>query len=117
MSQTTKDSKAFIAGTNLEAFRRVKLSTNSGTQVEYALAGEAFIGVTALQANAGERVTIDLKTTGRTFKLVAAGAITAGANIYGAIDGQVSTTVSGAIIGRALEAATSALEVIEVLFI
>lgn len=117
MSQTTRDSKAFIAGTNLEAYRRVKLSTNSGTQVEYALAGEAFIGVTATQANAGEQVSVDLKTTCRTFKLVAAGAINAGANIYGAIDGQVSAAVSGAIIGKALEPATSALEVIEVLFI
>lgn len=117
MSQTTRDSKAFIAGTNLEAFRRVKLSTGSGTQVEYALAGEAFIGITAVQANAGERVAVDLKTTCRTFKLTAAGAITAGANIYGAIDGQVSAAVSGSIIGKALEPATSALEIIEVLFI
>ncbi|MFA4905049.1 MAG: capsid cement protein [Candidatus Margulisiibacteriota bacterium] len=117
MSQTTKDTKTFIAGTNLEAYRRVKLSANSGTQVEYAIAGEAFIGVTAAQANSGEHVAVDLKTTGRTFKLMAAGAINPGANIYGAVDGQISAAVSGPIIGKALEPATAALEVIEVLFI
>lgn len=117
MSQTSINSKAFIAGEELEPYRRVKLSTNSGTQVEYADAGEAFIGITAAKALLGERVTVDLKSTARTFKTVAAGVIVAGGNIYGAIDGQVSATVSGAIIGKALEAAGSAQEVIEALFV
>jgi len=47
MSQFNIGSKAFVAGEALEAYRRVKLSTGSGTQVEYADAGDAFIGITA----------------------------------------------------------------------
>lgn len=39
MSQFNIGSKAFVAGEELEAYRRVKLSTGSGSQVEYADAG------------------------------------------------------------------------------
>jgi len=42
MSQFNIGSKAFTAGEAMEAYRRVKLSTGSGTQVEYADAGDAF---------------------------------------------------------------------------
>lgn len=113
MSQENLGAKAFIAGEDLEAFRRVKLSTGSGTQVEYADAGEAFIGITAAKVSQNDFVTVNLKTTGRTFKLVAAGAISAGGDFYGANDGKISATVSGSIIGKALEASASDLEVVE----
>ena len=113
MSQENLGAKAFVAGEDLEAYRRVKLSTGSGTQVEYADAGEAFIGFTASKVASGDFVTVNLKTSGRTFKMVAGGAITVGANFYGADDGKISATVSGSIIGKALEASAADLEVIE----
>lgn len=116
MSQFNIGSKAFVAGEDLEAYRRVKLSAGSGSQVEYADAGEACIGITAAKAAQGEHVSVDLKTTGRTFKMVAAGAITVGGNFYGANDGKISAVVNGSIIGKALDVATSDLEVIEGLF-
>jgi len=116
MSQFNIGSKAFVAGEALEAYRRVKLSTGSGSQVEYADAGEACIGITAAKAAQGEHISVDLKTTGRTFKMVAAGAISVGGNFYGANDGKISAVVSGSIAGKVLEAATSDEEVIEGLF-
>ncbi len=113
MSQFNIGSKAFVAGEALEAYRRVKLSAGSGTQVEYADAGEASIGFTAVAVAVNEMVSVDLKTTGRTFKVVANGAIAVGGNFYGANDGKVSVTVSGSIQGRVLEAPASDGEVIE----
>ena len=117
MSQFNIGSKAFLAGEALEPYRRVKLSAGSGTQVEYADAGEAFIGFTAAKAAQGEMVSIDLKTRGRTFKATAAGAVTAGADYYGAIDGKISATVSGSIQGKVLEATSADGEIIEALVI
>lgn len=113
MSQFNIGSKAFTAGEDLEAYRRVKLSAGSGTQVEYADAGEAFIGFTAAKAVSGEMVSVDLKTSGRTFKVTAAGAIAVGGSFYGAADGKVSATVSGSIQGVVLEATGSDGEIVE----
>ncbi len=117
MSQENLGAKAFVAGEDLESFRRVKLSAGSGSQVEYADAGESFIGITAAKAVQNDFVTVNLKTTGRTFKMVADGAISAGGDFYGANDGKISATVSGSIIGKALEAPASDLEVIEGLLV
>jgi hypothetical protein len=117
MSQFNIGSKAFIAGENLEPFRRVKLSAGSGTQVEYADAGEAFIGFTAAKALQGEMVSVDLKTTGRTYKVEANGAIAVGGSFYGGNDGKVSATVNGSIQGKVLEAAASDGEIIEGLLV
>ena len=117
MSQFNIGSKAFVAGEALEAYRRVKLSVGSGSQVEYADAGDAFIGITAAVANQGEMVSVDLKTTGRTFKMVAGGVIAVGGNFYGALDGKVSATVNGPVQGRVLEAAASDGEIVEVILV
>ena len=113
MSQFNIGSKAFVAGEDLEAYRRVKLSAGSGTQVEYADAGEDFIGFTAAKAISGEMVSVDLKTTGRTFKVTAAGIIAVGGSFYGAADGKVSAVVSGSIQGIVLEGADSDGEIVE----
>lgn len=117
MSQENIGIKAFVAGENLEAYRRVKLSIGSGTQVEYADAGDAFIGFTAAAANLGEMVSAVLKHTGRTFKVTANGVIAVGGNFYGALDGKVSATVSGPIQGRVLEAAASDGEIVEAILL
>lgn len=113
MSQENLGAKAFIAGEDLEAYRRVKLTTGNPEQVEYADAGEDFIGITAAKALEDDFVTVNLKTSGRTFKLVAADVISGTGNFYGADDGKIASAVSGDIIGKALEAAASNLEVIE----
>ncbi len=113
MSQFNIGSKAFTAGEDLEAYRRVKLGAGSGTQVVYADAGEAFIGFSAANAVSGEMVSVDLKTSGRTFKVTAAGAIAVGGSFYGAADGKISATVSGSIQGVVLEATAADAEIVE----
>lgn len=116
MSQENVGIKAFTAGEALAAFRRVKLSAGSGTQVEYADAGEEFIGITAAAAASGDSVSVIMRSASRTNKAVAAEVLAAGAVIYGANDGKVQDTVSGTAQGIALEAATADGEVIEVYF-
>jgi hypothetical protein len=113
MSQFNIGIKAFTAGEALEPYRRVKLSAGSGSQVEYADAGEDFIGFTAAKAAQGESVSVELKSRGRTFKMTAAGVISAGGSFYGAIDGKISATVSGSIQGKVLEASASDGEIVE----
>ncbi len=110
MSQENLGSKSFVAGTDLEAYRRVKLSSGN---VVYADAGEEFIGVTARKALSGEFVAINLRSASRTYKMVANGAITAGVTIYGALGGKVSASASGVAQGVALEAATADGDIIE----
>lgn len=117
MSQYTIGSKAFTAGEDLEAYRRVKLSAGSGSQVEYADAGEACIGITAAKAKQGEHVTVDLKTRGRTFKMTIADAVPAGGDIYAADEGKVMGAGAGVPIGKSLEESTSDMEIIEGLFV
>ncbi|MFA5143970.1 MAG: hypothetical protein WC522_07405 [Candidatus Omnitrophota bacterium] len=113
MSQFNIGSKAFTAGVVLEPYRRVKLSTGSGSQVEYAGAGEDFIGFTAAKADQGASVSVDLRTSGRTFKMTAAGIIAAGGVFYGAADGKISATVSGSIQGKVLEGSGADGEIVE----
>jgi len=115
MSQQMEDNiKTFLAGADLEAYRRVKLNAGSGEAVVYAGDEEAFIGITQTKVLSGERVPVALKTTGRTFKAVAASAISAGASFYGAANGKIEGAGTVAQ-GRALEAATADGDVIEVL--
>lgn len=117
MSQENLGSKAFTAGEDLEVYRRVKLSSGSGTQVEYADAGEDFIGITAAKVVSGDFVTVNLKTSGRTFKTEAVESFSVGAALYGADDGKVKDTAEGSVIGTALEACVGGDgEVVEVVF-
>lgn len=116
MSQQNESGlKAFTATEALEAYRRVKLTTSSGTAVEYADAGEEFIGITQNAVAIGEMVTVALRSAARTYKAVAAGVVAVGAAIYGAADGKVDDAVSGTAQGTALEAATADGDVIEIL--
>lgn len=112
MSQENLGVKTFIAGADLEAYRRVKLSSGN---VVYAGAGESFIGVTTHKAANGTPVSVAFRSADRSYKLVAAGAVTAGAVIYGAANGKVDDAASGTAQGTALEAATADGDVIECL--
>jgi len=115
MSQRNTSVKTFTATSAVEAYRRVKLTTSSGTAVEYAGAGEEFIGITAAAAAAGDMVAVILRSAAQTYKAVAAGAVAVGAAIYGAPNGKVDDAVSGTAQGTALEAATADGDVIEIL--
>ena len=100
MSQYTEKIKTFTATEALEPFRRVKLTSGSGTAVEYADAGEDFIGVTEASAAITADVAVRLRGTWTTFKMEAAGAVAVGASIYGAADGKVDDAASGSIIAE-----------------
>lgn len=111
--QENLGNKGFVAGEALEAYRRVKLSSDT---VVYADAGEAFIGVTTEKKASGEIINVALKGSGRTFKIEAGEAFASGAVLYGGNDGKVQDTASGTAQGTALEAAAAAEEIVEVCF-
>ena len=107
--------KTFTAGAALEAARRVKLSSGSGTQVEYAAFNEDYVGVTLKKAANGGPIAVALKRAySGTVEITASAAIAAGATIYGAADGKVSEVSSATDkYGKALEAASGDGAVIE----
>lgn len=114
MSQENIGTKTYRAAEALAAYRRVKLDASG--DVVYADAGEAFIGVTTQAVADGELVAVALRSASRTYKAVAAEAFALGAVLYGANDGKVQDTANGTAQGSALEAATAAGDIVEVLF-
>lgn len=107
-------SRSFEAGGAIGRHLRVTLTAG-----QLALAG---IGVRELGTveeaafAAGDRRAVRLRTAQGTTKMVAAGAITAGADVYTAANGLVNVSAAGAyLVGTALEAAGAAGDVIEVL--
>lgn len=117
--QTNSGIKAFTAGVGgVVAHELVKLS--SGTVVSNtATSTDVPIGVTLYAAAAGAPVAVQLINVGGTVEIVAAGAISAGAAVYAAADGEVQAlpTANGTyrMIGIALDAATTDQDVIEIL--
>ncbi len=101
---------SFEAGEDVVAFRRVRYS--SGTVI-YSDAGEAWIGITEQAKDSGEQVSVRLRTAAGTLKIMAAGAFSAGAQLYGAADGKVDDVATGQIFGMALGAATADGDIIE----
>jgi len=119
MSQTTENPKPFLATEVLAAHRRVKLTAASGSYVEYADQADSssFIGTTIAAAAAiGDTVGVSLKKAARTEKATAADTFAVGAVLYAANDGKVSDSASGNPIGTALEAATAAGDIVEVIY-
>lgn len=106
--------KTFTAGEALAAYTRVRLSAASGTSVVYADATEEFIGVTEAAAAINESVAVKLWPGAGTFKIVAAGAVAAGAAVYTADDGEVNDVALGKSIGRALSTTTADQGILEV---
>jgi hypothetical protein len=107
--------KTFTASEALERARRVLLSSGYGDKVEYADGADDYVGVTLDAAASGDPVAVKLKRAAQgTVEVEAAGAITAGATIYGATDGKVSASSTGTDkFGKALEAASGSGAVIE----
>ena len=100
--------KTFTAGEDLEARRRVKikaLTTTTPPEVEYADAGEDWIGVTEYAVLNGEQVAVKLNNASGTFEIecVVVSEIARGTVLYGAADGKVSDASSGTAQGIAME--------------
>lgn len=114
----TEGNLTFTANVALAKGERVKVkagSTTSPIEVEKAGAGESFIGTVERPAAAGALVTVKPRNVVGTHEMVADGAISAGASIYGAAAGKISATANGAPVGQAIEAATADGDIIEVL--
>lgn len=107
--------RSFPAGsTAIPQFSRVILS--AGVLVE-AGEGDVELGTVEYQQFATNFLVdlpVRLRTAEGTAKMVAAGAITSGAAVYGAASGQVTATPNKNFIGFALCAASGANSVIEV---
>lgn len=108
--------KAWACAAAIAKNLRVKLDVNGKLAVCGAGAADDDLG-TMENATfaAGDIGTVNLRTAQGTMLMVASGAITAGKPVYGDAGGKVSATVSGQILGYALEAATANNDVIEVL--
>jgi len=104
----------FIAGAAIGRFLRVKLSSG-----KLAAAGIADKEIGTLEEDAtGDLhvVRVRLRTATGTRKMIAAAAITAGADCFTAAAGKVSVSASTAfLLGSALEAAAADGDIIEVL--
>ncbi|MGB0714263.1 MAG: capsid cement protein [Phycisphaerae bacterium] len=109
--------RTFRASAAIGRYLRVKMTAG-----KVALAGvgatdePAELGTMEMAAFAAdELVSVRLRNAPGTVKMVASGAITQGAAVFGAAAGKISASTSGAAIGRALEAASADGDVIEVL--
>ena len=105
--------KSFEAGAAIGANLRVVLS--SGV-LAAAGATDSELG-TLLDASfaSGDMRTVRLTSAQGTTKMVAAGAISLNADVWGAASGKINDVANGNYIGKALEAATADGDVIEVL--
>ena len=107
--------KAFTAGGALGIFTLVKLT--SGV-LSLAALGEEFIGVLMQEAfAAGDVCNVRLRSGSGTCKMKASGAFSQGAVVYGRASGLIDdiSTTSAIRAGIALEAATAANDIVEVL--
>ena len=110
--------KTFVASAVIAQNLRVMFGT-SGTAGQMILAGAAdvAIGVTERPSYAAlDDIPVRLRTASGTVQMTAAGAFAVGAAITAAANGRVST--GGATpVGTALEAATAAGDIVEILWI
>lgn len=116
--ETREAVKGFSATAAIEQYRLLRLTAGSGTAVEHCGAEDEPIGISDQDDVAvGEFVSVRLLSDAGTAKVQAAGAIAIGDRVYPAANGQIDdvTTANGKSIGVALEAATAANDIIEVL--
>ena len=87
--------KTCVAAAAIAAFVRVKYSSGSGEElvVTTAGAGEQSISVSKEAASAaGDPISIDLNSGGKTMLVTTDGAYAAGTEVYGVASGKVGTT-------------------------
>lgn len=113
MAQNDTGFRTFPVGASaLTQGQRVALA--SGLAVAAGNTNASGIGVATSDAAASGLVTVKLNTASGTHEMKAGGTIAAGAAVYPAAAGAVSTTVAGNQIGIALESAVSG-DIFEVL--
>jgi len=117
MSQQTDGMrKTFIAATDLEPNRRVKITdaSTSPKTAGYAGASDPAVAWTEAFVLSGKNFSAKLANGQGTVKASATGAITGGNPVYAAASGQVAS--SGTVVeGKALETVTTLNDVLEVL--
>jgi len=112
MSRQQNDDLSIVTGAIVNAFRRV---TMSGATCLQAGATDVGIGVAQAYTASGAAACIRPYSRG-SCKMMTSGAITAGDDVFPAADGKVSATaVAAGPVGLALEAATAAGDIIEVM--
>jgi len=79
-----------------------------------SVAGTYALGVAQTDGEIGDMVTVDVLGTSQ---VVAGGVIAVGAQVEVGANGKAITKASGVVVGRALEAAAAADDIIEVLLI
>lgn len=108
--------RAFQTGGAIAQWARVKLVGGLLAACGAADGPGVELGVIETQAfAAGEYHAVRLVTAQGTCKMIAAGAITLGAEVYGDANGEVGTTNTNPLRGTALCAASGAGSIIEVL--
>ncbi len=115
--------KAFIAGADIEARRRVKLKSGTTTtppEVVHAGAGEDFIGVSEYAVKSGQSLAVRLANSPGTQEVEATvtTAIAVGTTLYGAANGTLGDDDNGGAYtaqATALSAAAATGQHIEVL--
>ena len=115
MSQYNEGRKAFYASEDIARFQAVKLTSGSGTYVSVCGSNENNVGFADEAVSSGERLTVILKQTGKTYKAKAAGAFSAGAALYNMASGAVDDITGGTQRYVALEAASASGDIVEVL--
>jgi hypothetical protein len=106
--------KALPANEAVAKYLRVKLLSTG--KFDVAGVSDASIGtLEEASGAAGDMRSVRLKSAQGTRKMVASGAIAAGAPVYAAASGKISATANGYAEGVALEAAGANNDVIEVL--
>ena len=112
--QISAPTKAFPANGAIAKYLRVKLLSTG--KIDVAGISDAEIGTIEEAAfAAGDMRAVRLRTAEGTRKMVASGAISAGANCFADASGKISATATGFHVGVALEAAAANNDVIEVL--
>lgn len=106
--------KTFVAGAARSQYARVKM--NGANTVATAGAADFAIGFQEKQSfgTTDETITVRVRNSEGSVKMIAAGAISAGANVYAAASGKVAST--GFVLeGKAVTAASADGDIIEVI--
>ena len=109
--------RGFKVDAAIGQYLRVKLSGNS-QEVSAAGATDDDIGTTGTETfTAGDHVDVRLRSASGTRKMVAAGAVAIGADLYAAASGKVNDVrlLGARYVGKALQAASGDGSIIEVL--
>lgn len=111
--------RSFVAGAAIGKNIRVILTAGKLAVAAAGATDFTFeLGTTTEESFAdGDVIGVRLRNAPGTRKCICYSAVAAGAVVYGAANGYVDDAVSGAQLGIAMEACTTTLDVIEVLYL